>query len=75
MTRPYRSLAVSRWGMSAERATAWGYGAEMSPGSAARAARKGSPLPRITEWTAAPSKSISTTCALCSGSGTPISVS
>ena len=23
----------------------------MSPGSAARAARKGSPLPRITEWT------------------------
>ena len=54
--------------MSAGRATARGYGAEMSPGSAARASRKGSPLPRITEWTIAPSKSMSTTCALCSGS-------
>ena len=60
---------------SAGRATAWGYGAEMSPGSAARASRKGSPLPRITEWTTAPSSSMSTTCALCSGSGTPISAS
>jgi hypothetical protein len=35
--------------MSAPRPTAWRYGAEISPDSASRASRKGSPLPRITE--------------------------